>query len=79
MKLLCFLLMFLIAQIIFGQEIIFPGLKGDSLRNAIVTFYTPSNILPYDQARTKLYNDVFSLQALWLSLCQALIPVEKKA
>ncbi|MBK8516617.1 MAG: endonuclease [Saprospiraceae bacterium] len=52
-------MVFLIPQIIFGQEIIFPGLKGDSLKNALVVFYTPSKILTYYQARTKLYNDVF--------------------
>lgn len=34
-------------------------MKGDSLKNVLISFYTPSKILPYDQARTKLYNDVF--------------------
>lgn len=41
------------------QEILFPGLKGDSLISEIRRYYTPKTILPYDQARTKLYNEVF--------------------
>ena len=61
MKLTNYLIVILLPQIIFGQEIIFPGLKGDSLKNAILAYYTPSKILPYDQARIKLYNDVFLL------------------
>ncbi|MGB4839760.1 MAG: endonuclease [Saprospiraceae bacterium] len=61
MKLTYFILMLIIPKISSGQEIIFPGLKGDSLKNALVAFYTPSKILTYDQARTKLYNDVFNL------------------
>ncbi|MBP6447688.1 MAG: endonuclease [Saprospiraceae bacterium] len=59
MKVFIFSLALLISQIIFGQEIIFPGLKSDSLKNDLVAFYTPSKILTYDQARTKLYNEVF--------------------
>jgi endonuclease I len=59
MKIKFFILAMLTFQITSGQEIIFPSLKGDSLRNALVAFYSPSKILPYDQARTKLYNDVF--------------------
>ncbi len=39
-----------------GQEIIFPGLRGDSLTKMLVNYYTPATILPYDQARTKLYS-----------------------
>jgi len=42
-----------------SQEILFPGLKGDSLISEIRRYYTPETILPYDQARTKLYNEVF--------------------
>ena len=79
MKLTNLLILLLIPQISFGQEIIFPGLKGDSLRNAIVAFYTPSKILPYDQVRTKLYNDVFwdsdSLECFYSGYK---IPVDKK-
>lgn len=41
------------------QEIIFPGLYGDSLITEIRKYYTPKTVLPYDQARTKLYNDIF--------------------
>lgn len=44
-----------------SQEIIFPGLHGDSLINEIKKYYTPKTVLPYDQARTKLYNDIFLL------------------
>ena len=61
MKIQFFIAAILISQVGSGQEIIFPGLKGDSLKNAIIAFYTPSKILPYDQARAKLYNDVFLL------------------
>ena len=79
MKVYIYSLILLISQIVFGQEIIFPGLKGDSLKNALVTFYTPSKILPYDQARTKLYNDVFlhsdSLECFYSGYK---IPVDKK-
>ncbi len=42
-----------------SQEIIFPGLKGDSLLTELKKYYTPKTILPYDQARTKLYTEVF--------------------
>jgi hypothetical protein len=42
-----------------AQEILFPGLKGDSLITELKKYYTPKTILPYDQARTKLYNEVF--------------------
>ncbi|MBP6238459.1 MAG: endonuclease [Saprospiraceae bacterium] len=58
-KAFIFSLALLVSQFLLGQEIIFPGLKGDSLKNVLISFYTPSKILPYDQARTKLYNDVF--------------------
>ncbi len=42
-----------------SQEIIFPGLRGDSLITELKRYYTPKTVLPYDQARTKLYNEVF--------------------
>ena len=42
-----------------AQEIIFPGLRGDSLITELKKYYTPKTILPYDQARSKLYNEVF--------------------
>jgi len=42
-----------------SQEIIIPGLHGDSLITEIKKYYTPKKIFPYDQARTKLYNEIF--------------------
>ena len=42
-----------------AQEILFPGLKGDTLLTELKKYYTPKIVLPYDQARTKLYNEVF--------------------
>lgn len=42
-----------------SQEIIFPGLHGDSLITEIRKYYTPKIVLPYNQARTKLYNEIF--------------------
>ncbi len=42
-----------------GQEIIFPCLKGDSLITELKRYYTPKNILKYDEARTKLYTEIF--------------------
>ena len=42
-----------------AQEIIFPGLHGDSLITEIKKYYTPKTVLPYDQARTKIYNEIF--------------------
>ncbi len=42
-----------------SQEIIFPGLQGDTLISEIRKYYTPKTVLPYDQARTKLYNEIF--------------------
>jgi len=42
-----------------SQEIIFPGLRGDSLTSELKKYYTPKTILSYDQARTKQYNEVF--------------------
>ncbi len=44
---------------LYSQEIIFPGLSGDSLTTELKRYYTPKTILPYDQARTKMYNEVF--------------------
>jgi len=41
------------------QEILFPGLKGDTLFTELKKYYTPKTILPYDQARVKLYSEVF--------------------
>ncbi|HLO55509.1 MAG TPA: endonuclease [Saprospiraceae bacterium] len=42
-----------------SQEIIFPGLHGDSLVTEIRRYYTPKTVIPYDKARTKLYNEIF--------------------
>lgn len=42
-----------------AQEIIFPGLRGDSLITELKKYYTPKTILPYYQARTKLYTEIF--------------------
>jgi hypothetical protein len=42
-----------------SQEIIFPGLHGDTLTTEIRKYYTPKTVLSYDQARIKLYNDIF--------------------
>jgi hypothetical protein len=42
-----------------AQEIIFPGLHGDSLITEIRKYYTPKTVITYDQARTKLYNEIF--------------------
>ena len=42
-----------------SQEIILPGLKGDSLLTEIKKYYTPKKVLRYDEARTKLYTEVF--------------------
>lgn len=42
-----------------SQEIIFPGLHGDSLITEIRNYYTPKTVIPYDQARTNLYNEIF--------------------
>jgi Endonuclease I len=60
-----------------SQEIIFPGLHGDSLINEIRKYYTPKTVLPYDQARTKLYNEIFlqndSLECFY-SGCKISVP-----
>jgi len=42
-----------------SQQIIFPGLKGDSLLTELRRYYEPSVTLDYDQARTMLYSKVF--------------------
>jgi hypothetical protein len=42
-----------------AQEILFPGLHGDSLITELKRYYAPKSVLPYDQARTKLYNEIF--------------------
>lgn len=42
-----------------SQEIIFPGLQEDTLITEIRKYYTPKTVLPYDQARMKLYNEIF--------------------
>ncbi len=54
--------LFLISILTFtltAQEIIFPGLRGDSLTTELLKYYTPKQVLKYDDARTKLYNEVF--------------------
>ena len=43
----------------FAQEIILPGLKGDSLLTQLKQYYTPKRVLNYDEARTKLYTEIF--------------------
>lgn len=42
-----------------AQEILFPGLKGDTLLTELKKYYTPKTILPYDETRIKLYSEVF--------------------
>ncbi len=42
-----------------SQEIIFPGLRGDSLITELKKYYTPKRVLKYDEARTKLYTEIF--------------------
>jgi len=42
-----------------SQEIIFPGLREDSLTIELKRYYTPKTVLLYDQARTKLYTEIF--------------------
>ncbi len=42
-----------------SQEIIFPGLRGDSLTTELKKYYTPKTVLRYDQARNKLYTEIF--------------------
>ena len=42
-----------------SQEIILPGLHGESLITEIRKYYTPKTVLPYDQARTKLYDEIY--------------------
>ena len=55
-----FLISFLIlTSSLNAQEIIFPRLRGDSLITELKRYYTPKSVLPYDQARTKLYNEIF--------------------
>ena len=44
---------------LYSQEIIFPGLRGDSLITELKKYYTTKTVLPYDQARTKLYTEIF--------------------
>jgi Endonuclease I len=60
-----------------SQEIIFPGLHGDSLITEIRKYYTPKTVIPYDQARTKLYNEIFlqndSLECFY-SGCKISVP-----
>jgi hypothetical protein len=42
-----------------AQEIILPSLKSDSLLTELKKYYTPKKVLKYDDARTKLYNEIF--------------------
>ncbi|MBL0025193.1 MAG: endonuclease [Saprospiraceae bacterium] len=42
-----------------SQEILFPGLKGDTLITELKRYYTPKKVLNYDEARTKLYSEIF--------------------
>lgn len=58
-KILSFISFLTLTSTLNTQEIIFPGLHGDSLISEIRKYYTPKTVLPYDQARAKLYNDIF--------------------
>lgn len=42
-----------------AQEIILPSLKSDSLLTELKKYYTPKKVLKYDEARTKLYTEIF--------------------
>jgi endonuclease I len=42
-----------------SQEIIFPGIRGDSLTTELKKYNTPKTVLTYDQARNKLYTESF--------------------
>jgi hypothetical protein len=42
-----------------AQEIILPSLKSDSLITELIKYYTPKKVLKYDDARTKLYTELF--------------------
>jgi hypothetical protein len=59
MKYKSIIIYFLLTINLYSQEIILPGLRGDSLITELKKYYTPKTILSYDQARTKLYNEVF--------------------
>ncbi|MBP6236511.1 MAG: endonuclease [Saprospiraceae bacterium] len=60
MKYKSFLISYLISTLSLpAQEIILPGLKGDSLLTELKKYYTPKTVLPYDQARTTLYTEIF--------------------
>lgn len=37
-----------------SQEIIFPGLRGDSLLTELKKYYTPKKVLPYDQSQDQI-------------------------
>jgi len=54
-----FIIFFSSTTFLLGQEIIFPGLKGDSLISEIVKYYKPKKVLAYDESRTKLYSEIF--------------------
>jgi len=56
--LISFLISFLTSTLT-SQEIIFPGLRGDSLTTELQKYYTPKKVLKYDDARTKLYTEIF--------------------
>ncbi len=56
--LILFLFLFL-SLTLHSQEIIFPGLRGDSLTTELQKYYTPKKVLKYDDARTKLYTEIF--------------------
>lgn len=53
-----FLISFLTSTLT-AQEIILPGLHGDSLITELIKYYTPKKVLKYDDARTKLYTEIF--------------------
>ena len=42
-----------------AQEIIFPGLRRDSLITELIKYYTPKKVLKYNDARTTLYTEIF--------------------
>ena len=59
MKYKSLILYFIITLNLNAQEILFPGLKGDSLLSELRRYYTPTTVLPYQQARVKLYTEIF--------------------
>jgi len=55
------ILLILFTRLCIAQDtVLFPGLTGNELRDSVIVYYKPQNVLTYDNARHTLYGDIYN-------------------